>query len=62
MDSAKTLQSITRPSTPKWEVVHVASGTVGTTGISKTRATGIARSMSGERKGSVVARRVRKQK
>lgn len=54
------LQAKTRPSTPKWEVIHLASGTACVSGISKTRATRIARSMSGERKGTVVARRVKR--
>lgn len=50
----------TRSSTPKYEVVHVTSGTVALSGISKTKATEIARRMSGERPGSVVAKPVRK--
>ena len=37
---------MTRKSTPKFEVVHLASGTVALTGISKTEATKIARAMN----------------
>ena len=49
---------MTRKSTPKYEVLHVTSGTVAVSGISKTRATKIAREMSKGRPGSVIARRV----
>jgi hypothetical protein len=51
---------MTRDSTPKYEVVHVASDVVAITGVSKTEATKMARNMSEGRKGSVVARPVRK--
>jgi hypothetical protein len=47
---------MTRPSTPKFDVVHVASGTVAVAHVSKTEAKKLAREMSGDRKGSVVAR------
>jgi hypothetical protein len=37
----------TRKSTPKYEVYHIASGTVVLSGISKTEANEIARDMGG---------------
>jgi len=38
---------MTRKSTPKYEVYHIASGVVALSGISKTEATKIARQMRG---------------
>ena len=51
---------MTRSSTPKYEVVQVSSGTVALSGISKTEAKQIARSMAGDRKGSFDVRPVKR--
>lgn len=51
---------MTRKSTPKYQVEHVASGTIVLAGASKTEATKFARAMSGDRKGSFWAWRMKK--
>lgn len=55
---SKRSKQMIRKSTPKYEVVHTASGTVCLSGVSKTEATKTARSMAKGRPGSVIARRV----
>lgn len=47
---------MTRQSTPKYEVIHTASGTVTISGVSKTYAIKFARAMAGDRRGSFTVR------